>query len=175
MTRPIISIIAAMDQNRVIGNNNALIWDIPEDMKWFRNTTRGKPVIMGRKTFESIGRLLPKRLNIIISRQEGYSLPEFPEAKTANSLEDALKIATDSAQENSLEEVCIIGGAQIYALGLPLADRLYLTHIDHAYEGDTFFPKFDENEWDIKTIGHHEAVDEIPAFTFKTYDKKLSA
>lgn len=164
-----------MASNRVIGNDNALIWDIPTDMKWFREKTRGKPVIMGRKTFDSIGRLLPKRLNIIISRQDGYALPNFPEAEIANSLESALDIARDNAQENDLEEVFIIGGAQIYKLGLPIADRLYMTNIDHIYEGDTFFPEFNEGEWNMSYEEHYQIDGDIPAFTFNIFEKRTTS
>lgn len=166
-----ISMIAAMGKNRVIGNNNKLIWEIPEDMKWFRDQTRGKPVIMGRKTFESIGRLLPKRLNIVISRQEGFSLPDFPKAEMSNSLEAAIEIANTHANQNGLKEIFIIGGAQIYALGLPITDRLYLTHIDKSYEGDTFFPEFDENNWTVEFTENHKGTTATPAFAFKIYEK----
>lgn len=168
------SMIAAMGENRVIGNNNALIWNIPTDMQWFRDKTRGKPVIMGRKTFESIGRLLPKRLNIVISRQEDFSLPDFPEAEISNSLETAIDIANTYANKNDLEEIFIIGGAQIYALGLPLTDRLYLTHINKSYEGDTFFPEVDMDNWTTQFAENHQETIESPSFTFKIYERKLA-
>lgn len=169
-----ISLIAGMGENRVIGNNNTLVWDIPKDMAWFRKKTRGKTVIMGRKTFESIGYPLPKRDNIVISRKEDFSIPKFPEVKTTSSLEDALNIAKKHAQDNNLNEVFIIGGAQIYELGLDFADRLYLTYIEKSYEGDTFFPEFDKNNWDISYKNYHEAEGNTPALTFTIYDKKLN-
>jgi len=141
-----ISLIAAMAPNRVIGKDNALPWPmIKEDMKWFRDNTRGKSVIMGRKTHESIGRLLPKRKNIIITRKLDYSVEG---AIIVNSIEDAF-----AACENE-PEIMVIGGEEIYELALPYVDRMYLTHIcvhgPEQFDGDTYFPEFDKNEWEVK-------------------------
>ena len=132
-----ISIIVAIAENSVIGDKNALLWNIKEDMRRFRTTTTGHPVIMGRKTYESIGRPLPKRTNVVITRGD----TAFEGCEMAHSLEEAIaKFPAD-------EEVFIIGGAQIYAQALPLADKLYLTVVHRNYEGDTSFPEIDYSEW----------------------------
>lgn len=135
----IISLIAAMDRNRLIGSNNGLPWHLPEDFKHFKAVTLGKPVIMGRKTFESIGKPLPGRLNIIVNRS-GF---QAHGVVSVSSIEQAL-IAAESAQE-----VMIIGGANLYQQIIRRADRMYLTHVDGQFEGDAWFPEFDLDEWRI--------------------------
>lgn len=132
-----VSIIVAIAENGVIGDKNALLWNIKEDMRRFRTTTTGHPVIMGRKTFESIGRALPKRTNVVITRGEGT----FEGCEVAHSLEEAVAMFPQD------EEVFIIGGAQIYRQAMPLADRLYLTIVHRSYEGDTSFPEIEYSEW----------------------------
>jgi dihydrofolate reductase len=135
-----ISLIAAVAENNVIGGGNAMLWHIPEDFKYFKSVTMGKPIIMGRKTFDSIGRALPGRLNIVITRQVGW----MAEGVTiAASLEDALKIA----EKTDTSEAIVIGGAQIYAAALPFATTVYLTHIQKVYTGDAVFPALDPNVW----------------------------
>ncbi|MGR5443924.1 type 3 dihydrofolate reductase [Vibrio jasicida] len=127
----IISMIAAMADNRIIGKDNQMPWHLPADFAWFKRCTMGKPVVMGRKTYESIGRPLPGRLNIVISRDTSLSI----EGVTAvTSIEQALEVAGDS------EEVMIIGGGAIYAACLAIANKLYVTHIEAEIEGDTQFP-----------------------------------
>ncbi len=136
-SNPRISIIAAVAANRVIGNKNELIWHLPEDLKRFKNLTTGHPIIMGRKTFESIGRPLPGRENIVITSQEDYQ----PEGVTVvHSLMEALILAP----ELDSEEVFVIGGGRVYAEALGFADRLYLTVLDQEFEGDTIFPDWSE-------------------------------
>ncbi len=132
-----VSIIVAIAENGVIGDKNALLWNIKEDMRRFRTTTTGHPVVMGRKTFESIGRPLPKRTNVVVTRGDAT----FEGCEVAHSLEEAI------AMFPAEEEVFIIGGAQIYAQALPLADKLYLTIVHRNYEGDTSFPNIDLSEW----------------------------
>ena len=127
----IISMIAAMADNRIIGKDNQMPWHLPADFVWFKRCTMGKPVVMGRKTYESIGRPLPDRLNIVISRDESLSIEGVT---TVTSIEQALEVAGD------VEEVMIIGGGAIYSACLPLATKLYVTHIEAAIEGDTQFP-----------------------------------
>ncbi|EGQ8098658.1 diacylglycerol kinase [Vibrio parahaemolyticus] len=127
----IISMIAAMADNRVIGKDNQMPWHLPADFAWFKRCTMGKPVVMGRKTYDSIGRPLPGRLNIVISRDESLNIEGVT---TVTSIEKALKAAGD------VEEVMIIGGGAIYASCLPMANKLYVTHIDAVVEGDTQFP-----------------------------------
>jgi len=134
----IISLIVAMDENRVIGHKNKLPWSLPSELKYFRETTKGKPVIMGRKTHESIGRPMPERLNIIVTRDKTYRADN---CVVVGNREDAIKAA------NGSNEIMIIGGAEIYKLFLPIADRLYMTKVHGSFDGDTYFPEFNENEW----------------------------
>ncbi len=134
---PRISLIAALASNRVIGKDNQLLWQLPSDLKRFQNITNGHPIIMGRKTFESIGRPLPKRTNVVITSQEDFH-PE--EVIVVHSLMESLILAPDLDEQ----EVFIIGGGQVYAESLGYADRLYLTIIDHDFEGDTVFPEYQE-------------------------------
>jgi len=134
MNRPIVSLIAAMANNRVIGKNNQMPWHLPADLRHFKAVTLGKPVIMGRKTYESIGRPLPGRINIVISRDRSYTLEG---CETACSLEEAMGLVND------VKEIMIIGGGYLYSQTLPQADRLYLTFIDLDVEGDTQFPPYE--------------------------------
>jgi len=143
----IISLIAAMGKNRVIGKNNSLPWNLPTDMKYFRDKTRNKPVIMGRKTYATIGKPLPNRTNIIITRDENYKAEG---CIVVHSADEALK-ATDNA-----EEVMVIGGSQIYKEFLPKANKMYLTFIDAEFEGDTYFPEYDITEWKETSYEEHE-------------------
>ena len=140
----IISIIAGMDKNRLIGQGNRLPWRLPADMKHFRRHTLGKPVLMGRKTFESIGKPLPKRRNIILTRDLDY---QAEGCVVTYSVEEALDTAA------GCEEIMVIGGASIYELFLPQADRLYLTYIHGCFEGDVYFPAFDIANWqEVKRV-----------------------
>lgn len=136
-----ISLIVARTLNHVIGKDNQMPWHLPVDLAWFRQNTVGKPVIMGRKTYESIGRLLPKRPNIILSRS-GFSVEG---AYSAQNLEQAVEIARQFAD---VEEIMIIGGGELFKQAIPQATRLYLTEIQAEIEGDTFF-EFDEENWQI--------------------------
>ncbi|MCO7224602.1 type 3 dihydrofolate reductase [Pleionea sp. CnH1-48] len=132
--KPIISLIAAMAKGRVIGLNNQMPWHLPADLKHFKETTMNKPIVMGRKTFDSIGKPLPGRRNIIITRNTSYSAPGI---ETVGSLEEAIELLKES------EEIIIGGGGNIYQQTLEQADRLYLTFIDLETEGDAFFPEFE--------------------------------
>jgi dihydrofolate reductase len=157
-----ISIIVAVAQNGVIGDKNALLWHISEDMRFFKRTTSGHPVIMGRKTYESLGRPLPNRTNVVISRTIG----EIEGCTVVRSLEEA--IALFPAEE----EVFVIGGAQIYALALSVADRLYLTRVGHDYEGDTSFPTWDESEWQLSSCEAYAHGEKYPhPFAFEIYER----
>lgn len=141
----IISLIAAMGRNHVIGKDNSLPWKLPGDMKRFKELTVGKPVIMGRKTFESIGRPLPNRTNIILTRDRNYKAAG---CVVAHSLNEALEAAKG-------KEIMVAGGEQIFREFLPKADKMYLTFIDKDFEGDAYFPKYNENEWkEIRKEGH---------------------
>jgi dihydrofolate reductase len=162
-----ISIIAALDKNRVIGNTNALPWHLPADLKHFKALTLHKPIIMGRKTFASIGRPLPQRRNIVISQQPNWLAPG---CEVASSLTAALRLTQDDA------EVMVIGGAQIFAQALPLAERLYLTLIDYAFEGDVFFPPWDAAEWqEMERVTHHPENQQDYSYAFVVLEKLRSA
>lgn len=148
-----ISLIVAMDKNRLIGVNGRLPWRLPDDMKWFREQTMGKPVVMGRKTYESIPdrfRPLPGRRNIVLTRSDNY---EIEGVTAVHTIEAALAAAGD------VEEIVVIGGAELYAQLLPMADRLYLTLIDAEFEGDAYFPEFDLAQWREISRQEHPADD----------------
>ncbi len=145
---PCISIIAAMARNRTIGRENKLPWRLPADLQHFKRLTMGKPMIMGRKTWESLPGLLPGRLHIVVTRNPDH---EAPGAKLAHSLEDAIQQAGDAP------EIMIVGGANLYVQALPLAQRIYLTEIDLDVEGDAWFPKFDAAQWRETAREEHKA------------------
>tara|TARA_B100001059_G_scaffold78852_1_gene76665 strand:+ start:323 stop:1216 length:894 start_codon:yes stop_codon:yes gene_type:complete len=159
----LITIIVAASENNVIGNNNKLIWHLSDDLKRFKNLTKGHYVIMGRKTFESMPRALPNRTNVIITRKENYIAEN---AIVTNSLESALKIASDDAQP------FIIGGGEIYNIALNISDRIELTRVHHNFEGDTTFPEINKEEW-IESNRVEKKKDETHSydFTFITYNK----
>ncbi len=133
----ILSIIVAIAKNHAIGKDNKLLWYLPNDLKHFKNTTSGHTVIMGRKTFDSVGKPLPKRRNIVITRQA----ISIEGCEVVDSLEAAIALC------KSEDEVFIVGGAEIYRQAIPLTDRIYLTIIDHEFDGDTFFPELNPDEW----------------------------
>ncbi len=135
---PRVSLIVAMAQNGVIGRGNALPWHLPEDLKRFKATTMGKPMLMGRRTFESIGRALPGRLNLVLTRDRRWCAAGVG---VVHSVEEAL------ARAGEAEELMVIGGAEIYRLVMPFARRIYLTHVQADVAGDTFFPAFDPTQW----------------------------
>lgn len=137
------SILVAMAKNRVIGQNNQLPWYLPADLKHFKFLTMGQTIVMGRKTYESIGRPLPGRENIIITRQSGYDVQG---ATVVNSLEDALLICEESSTINN--ESFIIGGEKLYRQTLDICQRMYITEIQSDFEGDVVFPEFDRNNWE---------------------------
>lgn len=139
-----LSLICAMAENRVIGRNNRLPWHLSEDLKYFKRSTMGSCILMGRKTWESIGRALPGRTNIVISSNPGY---EAEGARVVNSLPQAIKLAESISLTDGSEEAFVIGGAGIYQAALPLANRFHLTRVHAVVDGDTFLTDFDENEW----------------------------
>lgn len=144
--KPQIAIVAAVARNGVIGVKNGLPWRLSTDLKRFKATTMGKPVIMGRKTWESIGRPLPGRTNIVVTRNAFYKAEG---AMVAASLSEAIDMAISG--EDMVEEVCVIGGGQIYREAMPIADRLYITRVEAEPEGDTGFPPIDEAIWRVVT------------------------
>ncbi|MBT4888737.1 MAG: dihydrofolate reductase [Rhodospirillales bacterium] len=138
-----VSLIVAMASNRVIGRDGGMPWHLPEDLKYFKKTTLGKPVVMGRKTFESIGRPLPKRPNIVITRDASFAADGV---QVVSSVSDALELAQTIASPD-VDEVMIIGGGQIYAEALHYAERVYLTEIHASIDGDTTFPELPISQW----------------------------
>lgn len=161
----VISIIVAIGNNRVIGIKNALPWKLPADMEHFHRKTRGKPVIMGQKTFESIGKALPGRINIVLTLDKNF---QASNCLLAHSIEEALQTAREKG-----EEVMICGGVSVYKQFLPLADRMYLTLIDGDFEGDAFFPEFDWNDWqEIEKIENQSDKNNPYKYTFITLQRK---
>ncbi|MFA6553245.1 MAG: dihydrofolate reductase [Patescibacteria group bacterium] len=161
MHKPIISIIVAVSENRAIGRNNGLLWDIPEDMENFRSVTRGHAVIMGQKTYESIGRPLPQRTNIVLTQD-----PNFHPAGCvmARSIDEAIA----AAKKHEQEEIFFIGGGMVYKQSLPLADRLYITVVKGDFEADTFFPDY---SMFTKVVSQRESHDDKHAYTFFVLEK----
>ena len=144
------ALIVAVDRNNAIGADGDLAWRISDDLKWFKAVSMGKPVAMGRKTYDSIGRPLPGRDNIVITRKAGFAAPG---AFVARDIPSALKLARHCAARRGAEEICIIGGAEIYAQTIDEAARIYLTRVDAAIDGDVFFPSLDSRDWDERGEG----------------------
>ena len=162
----IISLVVAASTNNAIGKDNQLLWNLPNDMKFFKNTTWGMPIIMGRKTYESVDKPLPGRVNIVITTQPGWKAENVWVAK---NLQDAL----EQAETTNCKEIFIIGGGEIYKQSMSIADRIYMTRVHAVLEGDTFFPEIDESKWElVKNVDF--TADEKHAFTysFQTWEKK---
>ena len=158
-----LALIAAMARNRGIGRDNAMPWHLPEDLRYFKAKTLGKPIVMGRKTFDSLGRPLPGRTNIVVSRQADLTLDG---AQVFASIDDALNAARQQAQADGVDEVMVIGGDNLYRQTLERADRIYLTRIDSEPEGDAWFPDFDEQAW---TLASERAVAAGEGYTAHVY------
>ena len=160
----IISIIAAIGNNWVIGKNNKIPWNLPEDMEHFKKLTLGKPVIIGQRTFQSIGKPLSGRTNIILTKDDNFKQEG---CLIANSIEEALKAAGNA------EEVMICGGESVYRQFLPLANRMYLTLVEGDYEGDAFFPEFDYKDWnETERIKNEPDKDNPYKYSFVTLERK---
>ena len=142
-----IAIVAAVARNRVIGAGGELAWRISDDLKWFKKITLGKPIIMGRKTYSSIGRPLPGRDNIVITRANDFVVEGV---LTARSIPDALALARECADRRKADEICVIGGGEIYEQMLTAVDRIYMTRVAAEIDGDTLFPEIDSAQWDEK-------------------------
>ena len=161
-----ISLIVAADENNVIGGHNQLLWKLPDDMKRLKELTMGKPLIMGRKTHESVGRVLPGRRNIVVTHH-----PEevMEGADAVGSLQEALKLVLD----DNAEEVIIFGGGEIYAQALTLADQVYMTRIHGTFDGDTYFPQLPEKEWkEVWSEKHGKDEKHAYAFTFQNWERR---
>jgi dihydrofolate reductase len=164
-----ISLVAAMAENRVIGADNRLPWDLPADLKRFRSLTSGHPIIMGRKTFESIGRVLPGRTNIVVTRNPDYRVHG---AVVVASLDAAFDTARGApGAQGEAGECFVIGGAEIYTLALPLADRLYLTEVHATVPGDAYFPEWPEHRFREAERERHEDPSGT-AFSFVRLDRQ---
>lgn len=187
MAKIYLSSIVAIARNNVIGKDNKLIWHIPEDLKHFKKTTMGKPIIMGRKSWDSLGKPLPGRPNIVVSRShknlENKPTPHFDAmesvdgkiAKTSEgpflyaTIEEGITAAKDMAAKMNLDEIFITGGGEIYKQTLPITERLYLTVIDREYDGDVYFPELQPHEWHTVSKEHHDGD---PSFTFFLLERK---
>lgn len=162
MTRPLISLVAAVSRNGAIGKNNELLCRISEDLKFFKRTTLGSPVIMGRKTWDSIGRPLPGRRNVVVTRNPEWSADG---AERAASLQDAVMLVQNAPK------VFVIGGGEIYAQALPIADELVLTEIDADFEGDAFFPAWDKSQF-IALASDTQTSEQGLAYRWVTYQRQ---
>ncbi|MFD1199494.1 dihydrofolate reductase [Brucella gallinifaecis] len=154
MSKVVVSIVVAASENNVIGRDNDMPWKLSTDLKRFKALTLGKPVIMGRRTWESIGRPLPGRPNLVVSRDTAFKAEG---ASVVNSLEAAIELGRKLATESGVDEICIIGGGKIYAQALPLVDQVHLTRILATIDGDTFFPAIDSEIW------QQVSLEEVPA------------
>lgn len=160
-----ISLIAAMDRNRVIGKENDIPWRIPEDWKYVKNITKGYPIILGRRNLESIGKPLPDRRNIILTRNEDFN---FKGCEIVHSIEDVFEICRDE------KEIFIFGGEQIYNIFLPYVQKMYITNIHDEFEGDTFFPEINFNEWEEISVRKGIKNDKNPyEYYFHVYERKF--
>jgi dihydrofolate reductase len=162
--------IAAVGRNGAIGSDGKLPWRLPSDFAFYKRTTMGKPLIVGRKTFESIGKPLPGRTNIVVTRQDGYA-PEG--AEVFADLDAAIARGTQIAERDGVDEIFINGGAQIYRAAMEKADRLYITHVDAEPEGDTFFPEIDPAVWEGRDVPDGVPGDkESAGFVVRVYERR---
>jgi len=162
MEHPTVSAIVAAAENNAIGKDNQLLWHLPNDLRFFKRTTTGHTIIMGRKTYESVGKPLPNRRNIIVTRQAGYTADG---AEVVHSLAAALESCAGE------EEVFVVGGAEIYQQALPVVNRIYLTRVHAALPGDSFFPQLDQQSWRLVSADHHPADDRHAySYTFEIYE-----
>ncbi|MBD98480.1 MAG: diacylglycerol kinase [Verrucomicrobia bacterium] len=160
----IISLIVAVSENNVIGRDNDLPWRLPDDMKFFVKTTKGHHILGGRKNFESFGKALPYRTNLLISRNANYSMEGV---HTFTEIEEAIEFA----KSNDEEELIVIGGGEIYRKLLPLSSKIYLTRIHAHIEGDVYFPKLESGEWEVESKEYHP-IDEKHPYAFTIYSLK---
>jgi len=168
MSPPRFSILVAMAKNRVIGRNNALPWQLPPDLKRFKQLTMGHHIVMGRKTYESIGRPLPGRTSVIVTRQSDY---QAPGTIVVGSLAEALKICSEGKEMD--QESFVIGGAEIYQQALGLCQRMYVTEIQQEFDGDALFPEFNQQEWrEISREKHRLAEDDGLEYHFVVLDRR---
>ncbi|MEH6446487.1 MAG: dihydrofolate reductase [Oceanospirillaceae bacterium] len=164
-----LAIIVAQSNNRVIGKDNDLPWRLPKDLQYFKQVTLGKPIIMGRKTYESIGKPLPGRVNIVITNNKGFTAEG---TQVVNSLQGAIELAESICKDAEQPEAMLIGGAQIYQQAISLADTLYITEVDAVIEGDAFFPEYDRADYsEQKRVKHLADVKNPYDYSFVVYQK----
>ena len=162
----VISLVVAASDNNVIGKDNQLLWNLPNDMKFFKNTTWGMPCIMGRKTYESLGKPLAGRTNIVITRQNNRQVEGV---RVVSSLEEGIQ----AAAETDAKEAFVIGGGQIFEQALAIADKIYITRVHAVLEGDTYFPVFSESEWQLlSTLDFSADEKHAYAYSFQVWQKK---
>ncbi len=166
-----VSLIVAATRNQVIGLDNQMPWHLPADLRYFKQRTLGKPIIMGRKTWESLGRPLPGRLNIVITRQADITLEG---AEVFADLKTAIQRGQQWAVQQGVDEVMVIGGGQLYQQALTLAQRVYLTRIELELDGDTFFPVLDAQLWQKTDAQTHPAQEQEPGYTFEVWQRTQS-
>ena len=161
-----ISLLVAASANNAIGKDNQLLWNLPNDMKFFKDTTWGMPVVMGRKTYESMDKPLTGRINVVITRQPGWNAEG---TVVSGNLDDAIK----KAAETNCKEIFIIGGGEIFKLAIEIADKIYMTRVHANFDGDTFFPEIDENKWELVANQDFQADEKHKfAYSFQTWLKK---
>nr|WP_297461800.1 dihydrofolate reductase [uncultured Halomonas sp.] len=169
-TRVPVAMIAALSRNRVIGVGNQLPWYLPEDLKFFKRITLGKPLVMGRKTFESIGRPLPGRLNIVVTRDASFV---HDGVRVCHDLASALELADHQATIDGAEEIAVIGGGEIFTQAMPSATRLYLTEVDVDIDGDAYFPEIPGGQWqEVQRVAGEESGGERPTYAFVAYRRR---
>lgn len=164
-----LCLIVAATRNNVIGRDNSMPWHLPDDLRYFKQRTLGKPVIMGRKTWESLGRPLPQRLNLVVSRSQGL---ELDGAEVYSDLSAAITRAQLWARKHKVDEVMLIGGGELYRQALPMADKVYLTRIELELIGDTSFPELPFDEWQRVDAQPIAAEGERPAYTFEVWQRR---
>lgn len=169
-SEPQLALIVAVAENGVIGQDNKMPWHLPKDLQYFKKTTLGKPVVMGRKTFESIGKPLPGRTNIVVTRQSDYDAEGI---SVISNIEDGVHLAKDIAREGHVDEVMIIGGAELYKQTLDKVHRVYLTEVHAKIDGDAFFPQLSD-DWVCISREHHAPCDRNPyPYSFCVFEKRI--
>ena len=175
MPQPIISLVVARGRNGVIGRDGDLPWRLRSDLQRFKAITVGKPCLMGRKTWESLPlKPLPGRLNLVLTKDESYEADGMAKgALVCSTLDEAIEIGRETAEEDGVEEICVIGGTALFAAALPRARRLYITEVDAAPEGDAVFPPFDEAQWiEVSSESHAAGEKDDHAFTFRVLERR---
>ena len=170
-----ISYVVAVSKNGVIGREGGLPWHISSDLKRFKEITMGKPVVMGRKTWESLPlKPLPGRLNLVLTRDQSYEAEGLSKgALVCGTLDEAIEIARETAEDDGVTEICVIGGTALFEAALPRARRLYITEVDAAPDGDAVFPTFDETAWiEISSEAHQAGEKDDHAFTFRVLERR---